>query len=381
MTARSCPGRADLAVAVLLGAAGGVEGALLGEGTGRLVLAATEAAAGFALVTRRTNPAATAVVVATCISVIDAVEHGEGALASFVCLLLAVFSLGLHADRRTFRIGLAGTAIVVAGAILVTGEGIDDVVFAGSVVAGTVVPSRLLRRKLDEVAVATERAVRAEVEGEERARLAALEERSRLAYELHDIVGHSVSLMAVHAAAAEARLDDPELARTSLRTVQEVGRQAIADLARMLGLLRDDHAELGLAVQPGAGDLERLGAEARDGGDQLTLAVEGETARVPAALGLTVYRIVQEGLTNARRHAPGAPVRATVRIRDAAVDVEVVNGPRRHAAMATAPTNGTGTGLLGLHQRVGLFGGSIHTGGEPDGGFALRASLPLGAAP
>ena len=150
------------------------------------------------------------------------------------------------------------------------------------------------------------------------------------------------------------------------------GRQAVADLARLLGLLRDDHAEIAWRRDTRGRRSRRPRREGTSSGDWSPWTVDGAICRVPDALGLTVYRIVQEALTNARKHAPGAPVAASITIGDREITVDVRNTrPARTPALA-----GTGHGLAGLQERVRMFGGTLRYGHEPDGGFALRTTLP-----
>lgn len=193
----------------------------------------------------------------------------------------------------------------------------------------------------------------------------------------HDIIGHGVSLMVVHAAAAETHLTEPDIARRSLHAVQETGRQAVADLARLLGLLRDEHAEIGLAPQPGLGDLERLVAKGRDGGDRVTLGVVGEVAHAPPTAALAAYRVVQEGLTNARRHAPGAPVTVSVDIAYRTVRVRVANERPPNDQTRPPKTVGGGAGVAGLRERIALFHGTVTAQPRHDGGFVLDATIPF----
>lgn len=327
---------------------------------------------------RRARPAVVAVICAAVIGPsVLLPTRVDDLLVVFLALVAALFSLGLHADRRQFQIGLAATLFLVVAPIPFSEEGADDAVYVALLVAIVVVPARLLRRRLAEVAQLTERSVRAEAAAAESAKAAADAERNRLAREMHDIIGHGVSLMVVHAAAAETNLADPAIARRSLQAVQETGRQAVADLARLLGLLRDEHAEIGLAPQPGLGDLERLVAKARNGGDSVTLGVDGEVALAPPTAALAAYRVAQEGLTNARRHAPGAPVKVSVDVGERTVRVRVVNGRPPDDTDRRPKTLGGGAGVAGLRERIALFHGTLTAQPRDDGGFVLDATIPF----
>ena len=213
-----------------------------------------------------------------------------------------------------------------------------------------------------------------EVEREEKAREAAENESARIARELHDVISHSVSVMVVQAGAAEQVFDtDPAEARNSLRSIQESGRQARHELRRLLGLMRADGEGPTLAPQPGLGELGALAQQLRQSGLEVELHVSAGQRMLSPGLDLAAYRIVQEGLTNALTH--GGPGRAEVfvrRDRDA-LEVEVLS-----EGGASAP-NGGGFGLIGMRERVALYGGQLEHGRLGGGGYRLWARLPLSA--
>jgi signal transduction histidine kinase len=211
-------------------------------------------------------------------------------------------------------------------------------------------------------------------EQEERALTAVAEERNRIARELHDVVGHSVSVMTVQASAVRRLMrPDQEKERAALETVEAAGREALTEMRRMVGVLRSGDAPPDLAPPPTLDQLDRLVDNFRRAGLDVVLETEGERANVPPGLDLTAYRLVQEALTNTLRHARAT--RAVVRVGvcgDALVisvrdDGEGPNG--------TPP----GTGLLGMRERVAVYGGTLSTGAAQGGGFELRAELPLAA--
>ncbi len=224
-----------------------------------------------------------------------------------------------------------------------------------------------------------ERAERLERERHIEARAAVAEERARIAREMHDVVAHSLSVMVVQAEAAEAMLDaDPERARRPIAAVQDTGRQALGELRRMLGALRERADEdPALAPQPGLAGLDDLVRHVRDAGLPVTVTVRGEPRPLPPGVDLSAYRIVQEGLTNALKHA--GPARATVGLEYGPRDlrIEVADDGRGH----DPSSNGGGHGLLGMRERVALYGGELVAGPReaPGRGFALTASLPLDA--
>ncbi len=209
---------------------------------------------------------------------------------------------------------------------------------------------------------------------EARAREAVTEERARLARELHDSVGHALNVVVLHAGAAQRIIDKkPELAREALGSIETAGRQALGDIERMLGILRAPDEEVSRDVTPGMSQLETLCGQVREAGLPVDLTVEGEPRPLPASLDLTAYRIVQEALTNTLKHAGKA--RATVRVRyeEQALAIEVLDDGRG----VTPATAGGGRGLMGMRERVATFRGELEAGPRPDGGFGVRARLPL----
>ena len=227
-----------------------------------------------------------------------------------------------------------------------------------------------------------ERAERLERERETEARAAVAEERARIAREMHDVVAHSLSVMVVQAEAAEAMLDvDPERARRPLAAVQDTGRSALAELRRMLGALREtDDGGAALAPQPGLAGLDELVEQRprrRPAGGACTS--RASRARCRPGIDLSAYRIVQEGLTNALKHA--GPARAEVLVRYGDRRARAA-GERRRPRRTSRPSNGGGHGLVGMRERVAALRRRARRPGppRPSGGFALRARLPLDAA-
>jgi signal transduction histidine kinase len=220
----------------------------------------------------------------------------------------------------------------------------------------------------------------------ERAQRAMLEERTRIARELHDVVAHHMSLVAVRAETAPYRLADLSApVRAEFAALSDVAREALADMRRLLGVLRYDQPAA-LAPQPQLADLPALVDSARRAGVSVELSVPDTLAQVPAGVALCAYRIVQESLSNASQHAPGAPVTVSVNMDTAGVVLEVVNGPAG-AASGVAATGaaeragngrGPGHGLAGMRERVTLLGGWLEAGPAADGGFVVSAVLPLG---
>jgi signal transduction histidine kinase len=212
---------------------------------------------------------------------------------------------------------------------------------------------------------------------EARAGEAVAEERARLARELHDSVGHALNVVVLHAGAARRIIDKkPELAREALDSIETAGRQALGDIERMLGILRAPEEEASRDVTPGMGQLETLCERVRDAGLPVELTVEGQARPLPASLDLTAYRIVQEALTNTLKHAGKTRATVSLRYEETALALEVLDEGRGVTPVAA----GGGRGLLGMRERVATFRGELEAGPRPEGGFGVRARLPLAAA-
>ena len=242
------------------------------------------------------------------------------------------------------------------------------VVFAAATIAVDSIGSRL--RAQQALAAQTERTEL------EQARRTVLEERTRIARELHDVVAHHMSLIAVRAETAPYRLSGlPESARAEFGSLSEEAREALADMRRLLGVLRRDQPAT-LVPQPQLADLPALVEAARRAGVAVELSLPSGLDRVPSSVELCAYRIVQESLSNAGQHAPGAAVTVSLNHDAGAVLLRVVNGPSE--AGLSGGEHGPGHGLIGMRERVALLGGSLSAGPAADGGFAVSATLPLG---
>ncbi|MFJ3921988.1 histidine kinase [Streptomyces sp. NPDC090022] len=212
----------------------------------------------------------------------------------------------------------------------------------------------------------------------ERARRTLLEERARIARELHDVVAHHMSVITVQADSAPYRLPGmAEPVRQEFEAIAASARESLSEMRRLLTVLRGDGANGERAPQPGLSRLQQLVETTVRAGQPVELSMAAGVADgVPAAVDLSAYRIVQEALANVVRHAPGAPTRVSVTGDGAEVLVMVVNGPARDAVVALE-SSGTGHGLVGMRERVRLTGGTLDTGPLPDGGFRVAARLPL----
>jgi signal transduction histidine kinase len=207
-----------------------------------------------------------------------------------------------------------------------------------------------------------------------------LEERTRIARELHDAVAHHMSLIAVRAETAPYRLPGlPEPVAGEFGSLSALAREALADMRRLLGVLRQEQPAA-LEPQPQLTDLPELVAATRRAGVPIELWLPAELGQVPAGVGLCAYRIVQESLSNASQHAPGAAVTVSVGQDDGAVQLRVANGPAGPAG-APGEEHRPGHGLTGMRERVALLGGSLSAGPAPGGGFVVCAVLPVGETP
>lgn len=222
-----------------------------------------------------------------------------------------------------------------------------------------------------------ERASQLAREQAEQARVAVADERARIARELHDVVAHSMGVMVVQAQGAQRIMEtDPTGARDALKAIAFTGREALDEMHRMVGLLRQREEGSDLRPQPGLSQLDRLVDQARQTGLQLVVEVTGSVRPLPAGLDLAAYRIIQEALTNCRKHADGAPARLLLHYADRLLDIDVMNdGPLKIATRDTKA--GSGHGLVGMKERVALYGGQFSAVVRPDGGYAVHVSLPL----
>ncbi|MDT9692206.1 sensor histidine kinase [Streptomyces sp. P9(2023)] len=213
---------------------------------------------------------------------------------------------------------------------------------------------------------------------EERARTTLLEERARIARELHDVVAHHMSVITVQADSAPYRIPDlPEAAREEFTSIAASARESLAEMRRLLVVLRSEGTEGERAPQPGLDRVQQLIEATVRAGVPAELSMAAELGDVPQAVDLSAYRIVQEALANIVRHAPGAPTRVSVRAEDGGLVVVVVNGPAPRPSSPLERGDGTGHGLVGMRERVRLTGGTLDTGPLPDGGFRVAARLPL----
>ncbi len=315
-------------------------------------------------------------------------------LLSDFSILILLYTLAAYSTRRNSLIGLAVCLLGSAMQVLrlqffipahVTSEAgwlvIFGVAFAGpSLIAWVLGDSTRYRRAY--YLNLEERAARLERDRDTHAKIAAAAERARIARELHDVVAHNVSVMVVQADGATYAIDaDPERARAALAAISATGRQALTEMRAMLGVLRrgdDDTGLAALAPQPGLGQLDELLDQTRAVGMSVTCTVEGPPRPLAAGTALTAYRIIQESLTNTRKHAGlGAAASVVLRYTETALELTITD----NGVGARAACDGAGHGLTGMTERAATYGGSVQAGPRPGGGFEVTAWLPVVPTP
>ena len=300
--------------------------------------------------------------------------------AGFFSFLVSLYSAGLYSTSKKASVVAAAVAL---GGVLTAGALLDEefksnpraFLLNASIVIVFFYVGYIGRVRRDYL---EERAARVERERKEETRRVVARERARIARELHDVVAHSVGLMTVQAGAANlVSGNDPKAALSSLSLIEGTGRQALGELRRLLGVLRTEDDEGGeLSPQPGLDHLKDLVAEVEGAGVDVDITVEGNLHDMPAALGLSAYRIMQEGLTNVVKHA-GRPARAEVLVRLTQEKFVLEIADDGGGAASGASRVPGGHGLIGMRERVALFGGRMSAGPRREGGFLVKAEIPM----
>jgi signal transduction histidine kinase len=346
-----------------------------------LVLATT-----LPLVWRRRHPLTVGLVTGLATAAYGFARYPDLAMPIAIGGVVGMYSVAAWGGRRAAVV--SGWVAVVVVVIVMTLPRADadvvDAAFVSLALAGAWVLGDRARVQRALAAELTERAARLERERAAEARRAVAEERTRIARELHDVVAHHVSMMVVQAEAGPVAVErDPARAAGAFEAIAATGRQALVEMRRLLGVLRGDGEPApSLAPQPGLAQVPSLVEQVGRAGLEVELVVEGEQTALPAGVDLSAYRIVQEALTNAVKH--GGPGRAVVLVRYGEHDLqlrvwdegrpEAGNGSPLQGRPQTAP----GRGLLGMRERIRLFGGELRAGPEPDGGFTVTARIPIG---
>jgi signal transduction histidine kinase len=309
-----------------------------------------------------------------------AISFGDGLLLAFIGSLglvglASAFLLGNLRDPLKAGVGLI---IVVVGIVVVVYNipgplPVGDFVFIPLRFVVAWVAGYALRERAEQAEAAEERAARAEREREAAARVAVAEERARIARELHDIVAHAVSVMVLQVGAVRHRLPDALAEdRDALKGVERAGRTALGEMRRLLAAMRSDGDEAELLPQPGLDGLDSLLGEIGRAGLPVELHVDGKPVPLPRGVDLSAYRIVQEGLTNALKHAHASDADVTVRYRPDELEIEV-----RDNGEGSSQSDGLGHGLVGVRERVKIYGGEMTASTAPEGGFVLSTRLPI----
>jgi signal transduction histidine kinase len=305
------------------------------------------------------------------------VSSGDTPTAVTISVLIALYTVAAHASGRR-ALAAASVTLLVAWVAdrVISGRVVPwDLVYDASFVAVPTICGRAVgvhRRQAEQLRTLT---ARLERERAALARLAVVEERTRVARDLHDTIAHGLGIMVLQAGGAQQVLtSNPDAARHALRAIQDTGRTVVDELGRLLAVLRPDEADTPRAPRPGLGQLDELVAHVRRAGLPVDLRFEGRRTRLPVGIDVSTYRIIQEGLTNALKHAGPVATAVTLSYQPHALTVEIRNAAASGHAVAAASG---GHGLMGMRERVAMYGGELQAGPGPAGGYTLRARLPL----
>jgi signal transduction histidine kinase len=292
---------------------------------------------------------------------------GDDPLVPVVALFVAIYSAGAYTEGRWAIAGGIATVAVTLAIVAGDPEGVTvgGVAFFLLLFGGTWLFGRAIRRRR-----------KSERHLERQAEVAVAEERARIARELHDIVAHAISVIVVQARAGRRALaDSPAEASDSFDAIESTGGLALTEMRRLLGMLRASDEELARAPRPSIAHLSELIEHVRATGLPVELSVEGRPQELPPGVDVSAYRIIQEALTNALKHAGPAKARVLIRYEPDELAIEIVDD-----GSGTGAGPGSGHGVIGMRERVSVFGGDLAAGPQPGGGYALRARLPLASA-
>jgi signal transduction histidine kinase len=333
----------------------------------RLAAGLVAAALTVSVMVRRVYPLGAGVAAAALTSTQVGVWGDPQVIGASIAELCALYGLTAWTSPRRFLLG----TVAVTTAVLAAAAGPHTTLSSTTFVLLVVLAVMLLVRRV--VGDRERRAQLAERERDLAAREAVAGERARIARELHDVVAHSVSVIVVQAQAGPRLLAEPAQVRDVFHSIETTGREALDELRRLLGVLRARDEQLPVGPQPGLDALQPLIQQLREAGLRVELRVEGEPVRLPPGIDLSAYRIVQEALTNTLKHAGPAEAEVIVRYHHSTLELEILD----NGTGAPARVNGSGHGLVGMRERVALYGGSLEAGARNGHGFGVRARLPL----
>jgi signal transduction histidine kinase len=347
----------------------------------QVILLALAVVHGGALVLRRVTPPG--VLAVQGVTAIAYVMLGLPVFMLGPAILVTLYTAAVRLARRAALVSL-GLAEVLIAVLLWAGPafpGVPSWLQFSALLAAAWFLGDIVRRWQRAAAEHARRAAELEQAREDLARMSVNAERVRIARELHDVVAHSMSVIAMHAGSGRlAATRDPEAARRALEVVEESSRTALAEMRRLVTVLREvDEGHPELAPAPGLADLPRLVAQVVTAGVQVDVRTEGDFAAVPEGVSLAAYRIVQEALTNVVRHAGPTRVRLRVGVGEGRVQLEV-SDEGGHQVTAAVPA-GAGHGTVGMRERASLYGGELSIGPGPDGGWRVAGWLPCAAVP
>ena len=361
------PVKLDLVIAATLAITSELE-AWLGGVTGeeRLVLAVAGPLMAGTVAVRRRHPAV-AGIAAVLIAVIVAIAWKPPNTVSFgIAWLCSMYALTVWTSTWVFAVGAALLTVPTLVSVAIRGEPKGGASFAVIALAAMLLVRRVVGDRERRVQIA-------ERERDLAAREAVVEERARIARELHDVIAHHVSMIVLQAGAERRVLDGANTStREVLETVERTGRSALTEMRRLLGMLRGD-ANDPLTPQPGLTDVPTLVGQLREAGLPVELHVEGEPSELPVGIELSAYRIVQEALTNALKHAGEASATVNIRYGSDSLELEIADD----GTGTSTPVPSGGHGLVGIRERVALYGGRLDAGRRPGGGFTVRVLLPI----
>jgi signal transduction histidine kinase len=331
----------------------------------RFLLAGVSLAVGVVFAFRSRFPLAAGVAMLALALLEGALPEAHGGEWIGLFVLLGVYTVA--AQTSGWRTAVAAALTLATGLVVWVADGdfsLGGLLFFGFLFGAPWAAGRAIRhRRLREQQLEQEKS---------EAEAAIAEERTRIARELHDVVAHAISVIVLQARGGRRLLDaEPEETREALDAIERTATQALDEMRRLLGLLRESDAELALAPQPSLARLDALVDQVREAGLPVELSIEGKPTELPPGIDLSAYRIVQEALTNALKHAGPATARVTVRYGEGVLDLEVSDD-----GAGSGNGSGGGQGLAGIRERVAVFGGNVEAGSRPEGGYAVRARLP-----